>query len=93
MGVFVVPHAVKHVLANASKKGVFGLCIPRNVIGFFVREVLCILRRGKAFGGGSKDTNVLGLEVRLHTNFPIRKIVAIEHGRWSIPVGHLALGG
>jgi len=28
MGGFVVPHAVEHLLAKASKDVVFGLCIP-----------------------------------------------------------------
>jgi len=44
MGIFVVPHMVKDILAKASKKGVFSLCIPLLVVNLIALKVGGILR-------------------------------------------------
>jgi hypothetical protein len=53
MGVFVVPHMVKDVLANASKKGVSSLCIPLLVINLINNKVGGFLRFWEALCGSS----------------------------------------
>ena len=48
MGVFVVPHMVKYILAKASKKSVSSLCIPLLVVNLVTLNVGGILRFWKA---------------------------------------------
>jgi hypothetical protein len=44
MGVFVVPHTVKDILAKATKEGVSSLCIPLLVVNLITNKVGRILR-------------------------------------------------
>ena len=44
MGIFVVPHMVKNVLAKDSKEGVYSICIPLLVVNLIALEVSGILR-------------------------------------------------
>ena len=44
MGVFVVPHTVKDILAKASKEGVSSLCIPLLIVNLIALKVGGILR-------------------------------------------------
>jgi hypothetical protein len=61
MGVFVVPHMVKDVLAKASKEGVSRLCIPLLIVNLVTDKVGRILRFCEALGGGSIHSNIYGL--------------------------------
>ena len=58
MGVFVVLHTIKIILAKASKEGVSSLCIPLLVINFTALKDYGILRFWKALCGGSKNSNI-----------------------------------
>ena len=44
MGVFVVPHMIKDILAKACKKGVSSLCISLLVVNLSTLKVGGILR-------------------------------------------------
>jgi hypothetical protein len=61
MGVFVVPHTVKDVLAKASKEGISSLCISLLVVNLITNKVGGILRFCEALGGGSIHSNIYGL--------------------------------
>jgi hypothetical protein len=89
----VVPHTVKDVLAKASKEGVSSLCISLLVVNLITNKIGGNLRFCEALGNNSIHSNIYGLYVRPHVNFSTRKIISLKHGRGSIPVGHLALGG
>jgi len=60
MGVFVVRDMVEHILAKASKEGVFGLCIPSFIVNLITNKVCGILRFWEALCGGSKHSNIYG---------------------------------
>jgi hypothetical protein len=61
MGVFVVPHTVKDILAKASKEGISSLCIPLLVVNLTTDKVSRILMFCKDIGGGSIHSNIYGL--------------------------------
>ena len=86
-------HTVENVLPYGMEEDIarfgiplllvsFGRCKDDGIYGFWV-----------AGYGGMVHIGVHGLEVSLHVNFPIGEILAIEHGRGSIPARYLALGG
>ena len=54
MGVFVVPHPIKHIFAKASKDDVLSLCIPFFVIYFIALKMCGISRFWETLRGGSK---------------------------------------
>jgi hypothetical protein len=61
MGIFVVPHTVKDVLAKASKEGISRLCIPLLVVNLITDKVGRILRLCEALGGSCIHSNIYGL--------------------------------
>ena len=58
MGVFVVPHTVKNILAKASKEGISSLCILLFIVNLIALKVCGILRFWEALRGGSKNSNI-----------------------------------
>jgi hypothetical protein len=58
MGVFVVPHTVRNVLANASKESVSSLCIPLLIVNLITDKVGGIHRFWEALSGGSIHSNI-----------------------------------
>ena len=58
MGVFVVPHMVKNILAKVSKEGVSSLFIPLLVVNLIALKVGGILRFWEALRGGSKYSDI-----------------------------------
>jgi hypothetical protein len=61
MGIFVVSHTVKDVLAKASKDGVSSLCIPLLIVNLITDKVGRILMFCEALGSGSIYSNIYGL--------------------------------
>ena len=58
MGVFVVPHTNKDILAEASKKSVSSLCIPLLVVNLITLKVSGIPKCWETLCGGSKNSNI-----------------------------------
>jgi hypothetical protein len=61
MGIFVVPHMIKDVLAKASKESISSLYIPLLVVNLTTDKVSGILRFCKALGASSIHSNIYGL--------------------------------
>jgi hypothetical protein len=61
MGVFVVLHMIKDILAKTSKEGVSSLYIPLLTIYLITNKVGRVLRCREAMCGGSKHSNIYSL--------------------------------
>ena len=61
MGVFVVPHTVRDILAKAPKEGVSSLCITFIIIYLITNKVGGVLRYEEALCDGSKHSNIYSL--------------------------------
>ena len=86
-------HAVENLLAQATEENITSFGIPLLVILLQRSGLILIRYLWKAGDSGTIEKRINGFQVGLHTDFPIWKVLAIEHGPGSFPTGHLAQGG